>query len=81
MESPQSTNPMLPKKILVGLDGSTGSARALDWAIALATALDAEIVAAHVVQLLSPTAVGLGLAPIELPDTWLDHVRRRFEKE
>ena len=63
MESPQPTNPMLPKKILVRLDGSNGSARALDWAIALAKALDAEIVAAHVVQVLSPTALGLGLAP------------------
>ena len=55
---------MPPKTILVGLDGSAGSAGALDWAIALAKALDAEIVAVHVVQLLSPSAVGLGLAPI-----------------
>jgi len=72
---------MLPRKILVGLDGSSGSARALDWAIELARALDAEVIAAHVVELLSPTAVGLGLAPVELPDGWLDDLRRRFEDE
>jgi len=60
MESRVSTQPMLPKKILVGLDGSTGSARALAWAIELAKSLDGEIVAAHVVQLLSPAAVGYG---------------------
>ncbi len=81
MESQVSTIAMLPKKILVGLDGSTGSARALAWAIELAKALHAEIEAVHVVQLLSPTAVGYGLAPVELPADWLDDLRRRFENE
>jgi nucleotide-binding universal stress UspA family protein len=81
MEAQPSTKSMLPKTILVGLDGSAGSARALDWATAMAKALDAEIVAVHVVQSLSPSAVGLGLAPIELPDNWLDDLRGRFENE
>jgi len=81
MATTVSTMTLLPKKILVGLDGSTGSARALAWAIELAKALDGEIVAVHVVELLTPSALGLGLAPIELPDDWVDDLRSRFENE
>jgi nucleotide-binding universal stress UspA family protein len=81
METTVSTRTMLPKKILVGLDGSAGSGRALSWAIELAKAVKAEIVAAHVVELLTPSALGLGLAPIELPDNWVDDLRHRFEDE
>lgn len=81
METMTSTRAMLPKKILVGLDGSTGSARALAWAIELAKALQAEIVAVHIVELLTPSALGLGLAPIDLPDDWVDDLRGRFENE
>jgi nucleotide-binding universal stress UspA family protein len=81
METMVSTRAMLPKKIMVGLDGSTGSARALAWAIELAKALQAEIVAVHVVELLTPSALGLGLAPIALPDDWVDDLRGRFENE
>ena len=81
MESQLSTQPPVPKRILVGLDGSSGSARALDWAIQVAKFLKAEIVAVYVLELLSPTAVGYGLAPIELPDGWLDDLRGQFENE
>ena len=81
MATTVSTRTLLPKKILVGLDGSTGSARALAWAIELAKALDGEIVAVHVVERLTPSALGLGLAPIELPDDWVDDLRSRFENE
>jgi nucleotide-binding universal stress UspA family protein len=81
MEAQVSTTSMVPKKILVGLDGSTGSARALAWAIGLAKALEAEIVAVHVAELLSPVAVGYGIAPIPLPDGWVDELQRRFENE
>jgi nucleotide-binding universal stress UspA family protein len=81
METELSTQPTLPKRILVGLDGSSGSTRALEWAIQLAKSLEAEVVAVYVLELLSPTAVGYGLAPIELPDGWLDGLRRQFENE
>jgi nucleotide-binding universal stress UspA family protein len=81
MESTLSTGALLPKKILVGLDGSAGSARALAWAIELARAVKAEIVAVHVVELLTPSALGLGLAPIDLPDDWVDDLKSRFENE
>jgi nucleotide-binding universal stress UspA family protein len=70
---------MVPKRILVGLDGSSGSARALDWAIDLAKSLKAEVVAVYVLELLSPTAIGYGMAPVQLPDGWLDDLRRQFE--
>jgi nucleotide-binding universal stress UspA family protein len=81
MEATVSTTVRPLKKILVGLDGSNGSARALDWAIDLAKALDAEIVAVHVAELLTPSALGLGLAPIDLPDNWVDDLRGLFENE
>ena len=81
MESQLSTQPTVPKRILVGLDGSSGSGRALDWAIQVAKLLEAEIVAVYVLELLSPTAVAYGLAPIALPDGWLDDLRRQFENE
>ena len=81
MPTIQPTRSMLPKTILVGLDGSSGSARALTWAIDLAKALDADIVAVHVIELLTPSALGLGLAPVDLPDDWVHDLRRRFENE
>ena len=81
MQTTVTTGSMLPKKILVGLDGSTGSARALAWAIEVAKALQAEIVAVHVAELLTPSALGLGLAPIDLPVDWVDDLRSRFENE
>lgn len=36
---------------MVGLDGSVGSSRALDWAVVLAAGLDAEVVAVHALEL------------------------------
>lgn len=39
------------RRILVGVDGSVGSDRALRWSIELARELDAEIVAVHVLEL------------------------------
>ncbi|HET9848584.1 MAG TPA: universal stress protein [Candidatus Dormibacteraeota bacterium] len=74
------TEPGLRPRILVGLDGSVGSAHALGWAIQLATALDAEILAAHVFELTSAT-MAYGLAPITVPDQWLTDLQREFEDE
>jgi len=55
METQVATHATLPRRILVGLDGSAGSARALAWAIDLAKPLDAEIVAVYVA--LSPLSL------------------------
>src|SRR5260370_8582641 len=81
METQSAMQPRVPKRILVGFDGSSGSARALDWSIQLAKSLEAEVVAVFVLELLSPTAVGYGLAPVELPDSWLDDQRPQFWNE
>ena len=55
-----SLGPGLPsvERILVGLDGSTNSRHALEWAICLAEVLEAEIVAVHAVGLLWRSADG-----------------------
>lgn len=45
-------------KIVVGVDGSDPSRRAVAWCVAHAPALDAEVVVVHAVQV--PTYVGLG---------------------
>lgn len=68
-----------PKKFVVGLDGSIGSARGLAWAVDVARALGAEIVAVHVFQLIPPMAAVS--API--PDTgeWQQVLRQEFENE
>jgi nucleotide-binding universal stress UspA family protein len=39
------------KRIMVGLDGSEGSAAALRWTIALAKTADAEVIALHALEL------------------------------
>jgi nucleotide-binding universal stress UspA family protein len=61
------------------LDGSVGSARGLAWAIDMARALGAEIVAAHVFQLVPP----ISAAPPPIPDTseWQQLLRQEFENE
>ena len=70
------------RRILVGVDGSEGSAAALRWAMTLAGAADAEIIAVHAFDLqpYPPAAIG---AAVE--DTYLeplrDSVRKAFEGE
>lgn len=52
---------LAPARIVVGVDGSAGSARAVAWAAALARATGAEVVAVHALGLL--TRVGGGVEP------------------
>ena len=73
--------PAAPKRIVVGLDGSTGSGRGLAWAIATGRALGAEIIAVHVFQLVPSTPAFYGLAPIPVSDEWQTELRRQFEDE
>lgn len=42
-----------PRCILVGVDGSPYARRALDWALALAAGVDAEVIAVHALGLLA----------------------------
>ena len=66
------------ERLLVVVDGSTNSARALAWAIELAEATDAEVVAVHAVGLLVHGGDDEG-APVG--EGRRGEVRRRFEVE
>ena len=69
-------------RIIVGIDGSAGANRAMQWAISLARRTGAEIVAVHVAQpFASQVAASYGfVTPIALPE-WQDEVRGLFEQE
>lgn len=78
MATPQLTT---PRRIVVGLDGSSGSARALSWSVGIAKALDAEIVAVHVFQLVPAVPAVYGLSPIQYSDEWQGQLKKQFENE
>jgi nucleotide-binding universal stress UspA family protein len=64
--------------IVVGVDGSDGSGRALDWASSLASAVNAEIVAVHVLTV--PVYGGLGLSAVGmLNHDWREEVEAAFK--
>jgi nucleotide-binding universal stress UspA family protein len=67
------------RRIVVGVDGSGGSARALDWAIGLAAAVDAEVIAVHAHELPAylPRPGGAPYVP-EL-ENWERAARQEFE--
>lgn len=56
---------MLPKRILVGYDGSKESDRALDWAADLAKASGAKVVVQHVVSI-APEALATGAVDVDV---------------
>jgi len=66
-------------RIVVGVDGSEGSADALRWAIDLATGMDAEVIAVHAHELprYVPRAAGAPYVP-EL-ESWERLARQDFE--
>jgi nucleotide-binding universal stress UspA family protein len=76
------------KRVVVGVDGSPGSARALRWAIGLARDKGAEIIAVYALGPLedlargasNAVAAGLGLSPSEVR-SWRDQLRREFEQD
>lgn len=65
------------ERIVVAVDGSDGSARALTWATALAEAVGAEVIAVHALGLLDADPAG---NPIPTQGH-RDEIRRRFETE
>ncbi len=69
----------IPKRILVGLDGSPGSSRALEWSIDMAKMLDAEIIAVHVIQPI-PT-LDAAYYVVTPPNAWEEELRELFERE
>jgi nucleotide-binding universal stress UspA family protein len=67
------------RRILVALDGSEGSAEALRWAIGLARAVDAEIVAVHAFDLRPAAAPAAAMSiPPTYGDAWRDSEREAF---
>lgn len=50
-------------RIVIGLDGSAGSAKALEWAIDVAKQLDAEIMAVHIESVPTYIPAPMGLTP------------------
>ncbi len=70
-----------PRRIVVGLDGSSGSARALGWVIGIASALDAEVIAVHVFQLVPALPAPYGLAPFPYSEAWRSELEAQFERE
>lgn len=75
------------ERVLVGLDGSQGSNAALQWAIRLAMAVDAEVLAVYAYQLPEPAIapptggvpVGLGSEELAIQQSLRDAEERAFE--
>jgi len=65
----------VPSTILVAIDGSSDSARALEWAIALAAAVHGEVVAVHALGLLTHFAN----EPLRPSEHQREQVRQVFE--
>lgn len=72
-------------KIIVGVDGSPASTRAVEWCAAHAPSLGAEVVAVYSLDILGLAASGFGLALIPAPlppepdhDEVRDHVEREW---
>jgi nucleotide-binding universal stress UspA family protein len=70
------------RRIVVGLDGSAGSATALKWAIGFARAFSAEVVAVHAIPFLAYAVDAYGMAPpIRYDPEWAAEMKRQFEEE
>ncbi len=68
-------------RIVVGLDGSDGSTRALRWAIHTARGLGAEIVAVHVDSVPAYLPVPLGVTPPTSSTEWHEDLQRAFTQD
>jgi nucleotide-binding universal stress UspA family protein len=65
------------RRVLVGVDGSTNAARALEWAATLAQGLGAEVVAVHALGLLTHLESG---APVPA-EGHAEEVGKRMDEE
>jgi nucleotide-binding universal stress UspA family protein len=67
-------------RIVVGVDGSMGSAAAVAWCARMAPLLDAEVIAVHAIEA-SEYSLSPSSSPIQpLPDSWRNHIKTEFEK-
>jgi Universal stress protein family len=68
------------RRIVVGIDGSAGSAAALHWATRLALAADAEVFAVHVIEPPRNDIRSLGLPHTVLNEAnWRETIRTELE--
>ena len=65
-------------KIVVGLDGSDDSARALEWSIRMARGMGAHVVAVHVIDVPPTYAAPVGL-PLQADPQWHAEMTAVFE--
>ena len=63
-------------KIVVGVDGSEGSARALGWCAEHAARLEAEVIAVHALEM---PMFAASLDPVAPPPVWRPEDRARIE--
>lgn len=69
------------RRIVVGLDGSEGSSRALRWVLETAKPLDAEVVAVHVHHLTAYLPAPMGVTPPMDTQEWLEELQRTFAQD
>jgi nucleotide-binding universal stress UspA family protein len=70
-------------KIIVGVDGSSSSARAVEWCAAHGAAMEAEVVAVHAIEIPVYAASGFGSVPLPVVsepdrDELRDVIRREW---
>lgn len=68
-------------KMLVGVDGSEPSARAVQWCATHAPALEAEVVAVYVVETIVCPPDPFGYAAMPPPEPDLDEIHKRIEAD
>ncbi|HVS05813.1 MAG TPA: universal stress protein [Candidatus Dormibacteraeota bacterium] len=72
---------MRSRRIVVGLDGSEGSSRALQWVVDTAKPLDAEVVAVHVHHLAAYLPAAMGVTPPMDTRKWYEELQRAFTQD
>lgn len=72
---------MRTRRIVVGVDGSEGSYRALNWCVDLANDLDAEIIAVHSFESPIYMAAAGGIPFVYDDGQWRNDIKEAFEKE
>lgn len=74
-------NEVRSRRIVVGLDGSEGSVRALRWAVETAKPLDAEVVAVQVHDVSSSLPGPMGVAPPIDNGEWRKELQRTLDQD
>jgi nucleotide-binding universal stress UspA family protein len=69
------------RRIVVGVDGSIGSAAAVAWCARMAPLLDADVIAVHAIETRDYAARPSSSPNYPFPDdAWLEHIRAECEK-